>query len=66
VSGPEDAVGTLRVAEALFASGEKAKAKAVAEKAVGLADPKNPGLRQYVEEQAKKFGADLPGEKKEK
>ncbi|QJX00991.1 TlpA disulfide reductase family protein [Frigoriglobus tundricola] len=56
VAGDKDALGTLQVAAALAACGERAKAKAAAEKAVGMVDPKNAGIKQYVEQQAKKYG----------
>jgi len=53
VTGDKDAMGTLQVAAAaLAACGEKTKAKATAEKAVGMVDAKNAGLEQ----QAKKHG----------
>ena len=65
VSGPTDAIGTLQVAAAHSACGDKAKAKATAEKAIGLIDANNVGLRRYVEEQARKYGAEpYGGEKK--
>ena len=38
--------------------------KAVAEKALGLVDAKNVGLKRYVEEQAKKYGAEPKGDEK--
>jgi thiol-disulfide isomerase/thioredoxin len=67
VTGDKDAMGTLQVAAALSACGDKAKAKATAEKAIGLVDAKNIGLKQYVEEQAKKYGAESKGtEQKDK
>ena len=58
VTGDKDAIGTLQVAAAHLASGDKAKAKAAAEKAIGMVDAKNAGLKQYVEDQAKKYGAE--------
>jgi thiol-disulfide isomerase/thioredoxin len=67
VTGDTDAVGTLQVAAAYSACGEKAKAKAAAEKAIGMVDAKNLGLKRYVEEQAKKYGAEpIAGDKKDK
>ena len=60
VKGNTDAIGTLQVAAAYLAAGDKAKAKAAAEKAIGMAE-KNPGLKQYVEEQAKKYGVEAKG-----
>ncbi|MFO0850312.1 MAG: TlpA disulfide reductase family protein [Gemmataceae bacterium] len=59
VAGDADWSGTLRVAAAHAAVGDKAKAKAAAEKAVGMVDAKNARLRQHVEEQAKKYGAEV-------
>ena len=59
----------MQVAAAHSAAGDKAKAKAAAEKAIGMVDAKNTGLRQYVEEQAKKYGAEPKtggGEKKDR
>jgi len=67
VNGATDPMGTLQVAAALSASGDKAKAKATAEKAIGLVDAKNTGFRRYVEEQAKQYGAEpKDAEKKDK
>ena len=67
VNGAMDPMGTLQVAAALSASGDKAKAKATAEKAIGLVDAKNTGFRRYVEEQAKQYGAEpKDAEKKDK
>jgi hypothetical protein len=64
VTGDTDAIGTLQVAAALSASGDKARAKATAEKAIGLVDAKNVGLKRYVDEQAKKYGAESKGGEK--
>ena len=67
VTGDKDAIGTLQVAAAHSAAGDKAKAKAAAEKALGLVDANNIGLKKYVVEQAKKYGAEpKEGEKKDK
>ncbi len=66
VAGDKDAIGTLQVAAAHFACGDKAKAKAAAEKALDLVDVKNVGLRRYVEEQAKKYGAEPKPSEKDK
>jgi thiol-disulfide isomerase/thioredoxin len=60
VGGDHDALGTMNVAAAYFAAGDKAQAKAMAEKAIKAVDPKNRGLRQYVEQQGKKYGAGTP------
>jgi thiol-disulfide isomerase/thioredoxin len=57
VEGENDAIGTLKVAAAYFASGDKEQAKATAEKAIKMVDPKNAGLRRYVEQQAERYGA---------
>jgi thiol-disulfide isomerase/thioredoxin len=65
VSGDADAIGTLQVAAAHAAAGDKAKAKAAAEKAIAMVDAKNAGLKQYIEEQAKKYGAEPKGAKKD-
>ncbi len=64
LTGDNDAFGTLQVAAAHAAAGDKDKAKAAAEKAVGLVDAKNDGLKKYVEGQAKKYGAGSQGEGK--
>jgi thiol-disulfide isomerase/thioredoxin len=67
VAGDKDALGTLRVAAAYAAAGEKDKAKAVAEKAVAMVDAGNPGMKRYVEDQAKAYGAGpKAGESKDK
>jgi thiol-disulfide isomerase/thioredoxin len=58
LTGDKDVMGTLRVASAHAAAGDKAKAKAMAEKAIGLVDAADGGMRRYVEEQAKKYGAE--------
>jgi hypothetical protein len=60
--GDTDAMGTLRVAAAHAAAGNKVKAKATAEKAISLVDAKNVGMRQYIQDQAKKYGIE-PKEK---
>ena len=57
VQGENDAIGTLAVAAAYFASGDEVQAKATAEKAVKMVERvKNAGLLRYVEQQAKKYG----------
>jgi thiol-disulfide isomerase/thioredoxin len=58
VEGDNDAIGTMTVAAAYFASGDKEQAKSTAEQAIKMADPKNAGLLRYVEQQAKKYGAE--------
>ena len=57
VAGEHDAMGTMSVAAAYFASGDKEQAKATAEKAIKMVDPADKGMRRYLEQQAKKFGA---------
>jgi thiol-disulfide isomerase/thioredoxin len=57
VEGETDALGTLRVAAAYLASGDKEQAKSAAQKAIKMVDQQNAGLRQFVEKQAEKFGA---------
>jgi thiol-disulfide isomerase/thioredoxin len=57
VTGDKDATGTLTVAAAYFASGDKDQAKLTAEKALKMVDPKNAGMRRYIEQQAAKYGA---------
>jgi tetratricopeptide (TPR) repeat protein len=56
VSGEHDALGTMNVAAAYFAAGDKEQAKTTAEKAIKMLDAKNLGLKQYVERQAKRYG----------
>ncbi|MFI5461071.1 MAG: TlpA disulfide reductase family protein [Isosphaerales bacterium] len=58
VEGENDAIGTLTVAAAYFASGDKEQAKSTAEKAIKMVDRANAGLLRYVEQQAKKYGAE--------
>jgi len=58
VEGENDAIGTLTVAAAYLASGDKAQAKSTAEKAIKMVDRTNAGLRRYVEQQGKKYGAE--------
>jgi tetratricopeptide (TPR) repeat protein len=57
VEGENDAIGTLRVAAAYLASGDKEQAKSAAQNAIKMVDQKNAGMRQYVEKQAAKYGA---------
>jgi thiol-disulfide isomerase/thioredoxin len=58
LTGDKDVQGTLRLAAAHAAVGDKEKAKAAAEKAVGMVDEKNVRMKRFVEEQAKKYGAE--------
>jgi hypothetical protein len=60
VEGEHDAIGTLAVAAAFLASGDKEQAKATAEKAIKMVDRTNGGLWRYVEEQVKKYGTEPP------
>lgn len=64
VTGEKDVMGTLMVASAYHAAGNKEKAKVTAEKAVSLVDENNEGMKKYIEDQAKKYGAEPKGEKK--
>ncbi len=57
VAGEKDAYGTLTVAAAYLASGDKEQAKATAEKAIKMVDRSNAGMLRYIEQQAKKYGA---------
>jgi thiol-disulfide isomerase/thioredoxin len=57
VQGENDALGTLRVAAAYFASGDKDQARRAAEKAIKMVDAQNAGMRRYIEQQAEKYGA---------
>ena len=58
MEGENDAIGTMTVAAAYLASGDKEQAKSTAEQAIKMVDPKNARLLRYVEEQAKKYGAE--------
>jgi len=58
ITGDKDAMGTLRLASAYFATGNKVKAKETAETAVNLVDEGNLGMRRYIEDQAKQYGAE--------
>jgi hypothetical protein len=60
VEGEHDAIGTLRVAAAYFTSGDKEQARITAEKAIKMVDPADSGMRQYIEEQARKYGVVPP------
>jgi thiol-disulfide isomerase/thioredoxin len=57
VTGENDAMGTLRVAAAYFASGDKEQARSTAEKAIKMVDGKDARVRKNVEQQAEKYGA---------
>ncbi len=58
LTGEKDWQGTLRLAAAHFATGDKDKAKAAAEKALGMIDGKNIPMKRFVEAEAKKYGAE--------
>ena len=65
VTNDKDWQGQLLLAMAHDAAGDQANAKAAAEKAVAAATAAgDPGLKQYVAEQAKRFGAGGKEEKK--
>jgi thiol-disulfide isomerase/thioredoxin len=66
LTGDDDVMGTLKLAAAYFAAGDKAQAKETAEKAISLVDARNGGMKQYIEEQAKQYGAEPMKETKEK
>ncbi len=66
VHDAKDVMGILQVAAAHDAAGDKEQAKAAAEKAVALIDPKNQGMKQYIEDRAKKFGFEPKKEEGEK
>jgi thiol-disulfide isomerase/thioredoxin len=57
VENDRDARGTMMVADAYFKSGDKEQAKATAEKALKMLDPANVRFRNYLEAQAKMYGA---------
>ncbi len=57
MEGEHDAVGTLAVAAAYLASGDKEQARSTAERAIKMVDAANDGMRRYVEGRAKEFGA---------
>ena len=58
VKGEKDWQGQLLLASAYDAAGDKAQAKSAAEKAVAAAGEQR-GLKEYVAEQAKKYGAEV-------
>jgi hypothetical protein len=66
VADDKDPFAFLTAAEAYFAAGDKDKAKELAKKAVSAAGAagSNPRLKDYVEQQAKKFGEEKKEEKK--
>lgn len=68
IQGDKDIMGTLQLASAYAAAGDKENAKLTAEKAVSFIGGNNEGMRNYVEEQAKKYGAEIkkPEPKEEK
>ncbi|MDX1927935.1 MAG: TlpA family protein disulfide reductase [Pirellulaceae bacterium] len=53
-----DPKGILGIAAAHFAAGNLQTAKEYAEKAISKVDEKNAGMKRYIAEQAKKFGAE--------
>jgi thiol-disulfide isomerase/thioredoxin len=55
IAGDKDVFTLLTVAEAHFANDDKAKAKDFGAKAVAAAEKESAGLKQYVENQVKKF-----------
>ena len=57
VEGEHDAIGTLKVAAAYFACGDKAQARIAAEQAIKMVDASNAGMRRYVEQHAEKYRA---------
>ena len=68
IKGEKDWQGQLLLASAHDAAGDKAQAKSAAEKAIAAAADQR-GLKEYVAEQAKKYGAEAKpaeGEKKDK
>ncbi len=66
LKGKNDPMGMLQLASAHHAAGDKEKAKATAEKAIASIDANNERMRSYIEDQAKKFGAEPPKEESEK
>ena len=64
LTGDKDVMGTMQVAAAHYAAGDKAEAKATAEQAIRLVDAKNVGMKRYIEGQAKKYGAEPKGSDK--
>ncbi len=57
LQGDNDPRGTLRVAAAYLASGDKDQARRTAEKALKMVEPSNAGMRRSLELQAAKYGA---------
>ena len=66
LKGEKDSMGMLQLASAYLAAGDKQKAKATAEKAIASIEDNNEGMRRYIEDQAKKYGAEPPKEENEK
>lgn len=60
IKGEKDPMGMLQLASAYLTAGDKEKAKATAEKAIDSIEANNEGMRRYIEDQAKKFGAEPP------
>jgi tetratricopeptide (TPR) repeat protein len=56
VKNEHDARGTMMVAVAYFKSGDKDRAKAMAEKALKMVDPSDARLRQSIEYTAEEYG----------
>ena len=67
IAGDKDFSSTLLLAKAQFLAGDRAKAKASAERALGyIADDPSADRRKYVAEQAKKYGAESKAADKDK
>jgi hypothetical protein len=58
IHGGNDARSLLDLAGALLASGDKAKAKEVARRAVEAAAAETPAVREEVEKESRQFGAE--------
>jgi thiol-disulfide isomerase/thioredoxin len=58
IVGETDAYSLLRLADAYLVSGDKAKAKACARKAIDAAATESPAFRQEIEKEARKFVAE--------
>ncbi|HEY8503765.1 MAG TPA: hypothetical protein VIL46_04235, partial [Gemmataceae bacterium] len=57
IDGGEQAPSLLYLADAHFRSGDKARAKGCARRAVDAAAGESPDFREYVEKEARRFGA---------